>query len=143
MSEKKSDEAILFPEVTIPELEGLVLRPWTFGNLLDVNPFLEAIFERIESKGILLDFTMIGIKEIKELYFAAAPQLLKIICITTNKSEEEIRNLDLKIIAKLLYIIWNQNGENVKNGLSLLGLTAAEEIKEEVSSESAKAEPSV
>ena len=125
MAEKKvADEVILFPEANV---EGIVVKPWTFGVLLDVNPFLEAIFEKIEAKGIKFDGFMLGFTEIKELYFAAAPQLLKILAFTTGKSEEEIRNLSLNIVLRLVYIIWQQNQANLKNALGLFNPPASNE----------------
>jgi hypothetical protein len=116
MTEKVADEIILFPEANV---EGIIVRPWTFGVLLDVNPFLEAIFEKIEAKGIKFDGFMLGFTEIKELYFAAAPQLLKVLSFTTGKSEDDIRNLDLKVVLRLIYVIWQQNQANLKNVFGL------------------------
>jgi len=124
MAEKVADEIILFPEANV---EGIVVKPWTFGVLLDVNPFLEAIFERIEAKGIKFDGFMLGFAEIKELYFAAAPQLLKILAFTIGKSEDEIRNLDLKVVLRLVYVIWQQNQANLKNALGLFSQSARNE----------------
>lgn len=134
-TEKKSEEAVLFPEAKI-EGANITIRPWTFGDLLDVNPYVEAIFARLEEKNIALDFAMIGIKEIKELYFAAAPQLLEIIKISAKKTEEEVRALDLTTAVKILYVIWEQNKSSIKNAASLLGLTMSEEGKDESSSDS-------
>lgn len=142
IEKKKSDEEILFPEAKIDGTD-ITIRPWTFGDLLDVNPHVEAIFTRLEEKNVLLDFTMIGVKEIKELYFTAAPQLLEIIKISVKKTEEETRALDLTTAIKILYVIWNQNRESIKNAVSLLGLTMSEEGKDESSSESKTPEESV
>lgn len=123
-NEKVSEEFILFPEANV---EGIILKPWTFGVLLDVNPFIEAIFLTLEAKGIVLDRLSIGFKEIQAIYFAAAPQLLRVIVLSTGKDEEYLRNLDLKIIIKLVYVIWNQNSENLKNALSLFDVSASGE----------------
>lgn len=126
--EKKVDEAVLFPEITI---EGFTFKPWTFGKLLDVNPSLEAIFERLESKGVRLESALIGFNEIKEIYFAAAPQLLKIVALTLDKEEEEIKGLPLTTVLKLIFAIWQQNSDNLKNVLSLFVRPELEETVKE------------
>ncbi|MFO7701666.1 MAG: hypothetical protein R6V37_01590, partial [Psychroflexus maritimus] len=42
---KKTDEEVLFPEMKV-KVKGVeyVVKPWSFGELLEVNPTLEKIF---------------------------------------------------------------------------------------------------
>ena len=46
---KRSEELVLFPEAKVKVSSGgveeeLILKPWSFGTLIDLNPHLAGIF---------------------------------------------------------------------------------------------------
>lgn len=137
VKKKPADELVLFPEVKIDGTD-IVLKPWSFGILLDVNPYLEAAFSRLEEKKVHFTLPDLDLLQLKEIYFAATPQLLKIICLSTGKSEEDIRDLSLEQVIKIVYIMWNQNSDSLKNGFALFTTDLKESQEESVSSENEK-----
>lgn len=115
----QSDEEILFPELTI---EGEVLKPWSFGKLFDLSPMLETVLDKIEAKGIDVDFTkdVIPYITIAKLFTIATPEILKIISITLGKSEEEIKEFSMSKGVKIASAIYEQNKDIVKNAVNPL-----------------------
>lgn len=121
--EVKSDEQILFPEAKVKIMvdgkeEELVLRPWTFGVLVDINSPLSDIFEAMEKRGVKLDEQEIGFIMIKNIYFSVVPQVLTLLKVMLKKDDEYVRNLDVNSVMKLLYVVWEQNKDNLKNVLT-------------------------
>jgi hypothetical protein len=116
---KKIDEEILFPELKV---EGEVLKPWSFGKLFDLSPMLETVLDKMEAKGMDIDFTkdVIPYMAIAKLFTIATPEILKIMSITLGKSEEEIKDFDMSKGVKVAAAIYEQNKEIVKNALAPL-----------------------
>ena len=116
---KKTDEEILFPEITI---EGEVLKPWSFGKLFDLSPMLESVIDKMEAKGIDLDFNkeFIPYLTLAKLFTIATSEVLKIISITLDKPEEEIKKFDMQKGVKIAMGVYEQNKEVIKNALSPL-----------------------
>ena len=118
MSKKKvPEEVVLFPEI---EIEGIVLKPWTFGILASISPQLEAIFTKLEEQNVMFDIGL-SIETLLRMYFAIAPYLVGIITKTTGLPVEEVEAMDIKKATKLTRIIWEQNKESLKNVLTLFG----------------------
>jgi len=113
---KKSDEEILFPEAKVGDF---VVKPWTLGQLLKINPHIEKVFAKLEEKRIKL--TLENVNDfIVDLYFAALPEVVEIMAISLDVDQEKLHSLQLKEVVQLIYTIFIQNQENLKNVLSLL-----------------------
>lgn len=113
---KKSDEEILLPEV---EVSGFVVKPWTLGKLKRINPFLEHIFIKLEKKGVKLTLDNLS-EHLKDIYFAAVEPLVSILAISLDRKEEELEDLSIEQTVKLVYLVYKQNEESIKNVSSLL-----------------------
>jgi hypothetical protein len=128
---KKTDEQILFPEAKVTVTgatinEVITLKPWAFGQLLDVNPYLSDIFDELETqleiRGITLDQATITFNLIKSLYFSVAAKIIPILVVTCRDDKYNatyFRELDIASITKLTYVVWQQNQDNIKNALTL------------------------
>lgn len=113
---KKTDEEILFAETT---LGTVTVKPWTLGKLLKINPHLERLFQKLESKNVKI--TLDGVEgAIYEIYFAAFPELVEIMSISLEKTLDDLQEINLSDIVKIIYLIYKQNEDSLKNGLSLL-----------------------
>jgi len=115
-NKKPSDEEILLAETTVGEF---TVRPWTLGKMLKINPCIERVFQKLEEKRIKLSTSNIE-DSIVDLYFAAFPELVKIVSVSLEKDEDELLDLQLSDIIKLVFVIYKQNEESLKNVLSLL-----------------------
>jgi len=113
---KQTDEEILFEEM---EVAGFEVKPWTVGKLLKVNPCLEKILTKLAEQRIVLSMDNIS-DVIPQLYFTAFPEVLKIVGISVDKAEEDLHDLDISDLVKLIFIIFRQNQESIKNVFSLL-----------------------
>jgi hypothetical protein len=115
-SKNKTDVEILFPEI---EVDGYKIKPWTLGKLIKINPHLERIFTKLEEKGIKLSIDTID-TYLRDIYFAAVPEIVSILAISLEKSIEDLEDLAIPTAIKLIYAIYKQNEESVKNVLVLL-----------------------
>lgn len=116
----KSDEAILFPEANV---DGVVVKPWSFGKLFDLSVMLDTVLEKAEKKGLVAELnsgTTVPYTTIAKLFAIASPEVLKIISITLGKSEDEVRELSMATGIKIAVTIFSQNKETIKNALSPL-----------------------
>ena len=113
-----SDESVLFPEA---EVDGIEIKPWSFGMLFEVSPSLEAVLDKMDAKGLTqkLDESggFLSWSLIARLFTIAGPEVLKIIALTTKKSEEEVKELDMDTGMKIAVVIFNQNKERITNAL--------------------------
>ena len=118
-NKEKVDEEILFPEITV---EDEVLIPWSFGKLFDLSPMLESVVDKMEAKGIDVDFNKEFIPYVAfiKLFTIATSEVLKIISITLDKPEEEIKKYSMQKGIKITMTIYTQNKEVIKNALSPL-----------------------
>jgi len=131
--EKKSDEEILFSEVKVMVGgEEHTIRPFTYGNLLAVNEDIEEIFTQLEKRGTKIDIDAFGITTLKNIYFAAMPQVGNIIKKTLKIGEDELNDMALEDVMKLAMAIFNANRESIKNALSpFLSIMTGEEGADE------------
>jgi hypothetical protein len=116
---KKSDEEIIFSDF---EIDGFVIRPWTLGKLKRINPHLEAIFGALEQKNIKVSLDNLEM-HISDLYFAAIPQIISILAISLDKDEDELEEIPIPQAIKLIFCVYKQNEEAIKNVLNLLQVT--------------------
>lgn len=121
MPKNKSDEAILFSEI---EIAGIKVKPWSFGKLFDLSSSLEIIIDKIEEKDIDLSLmnNEINLIDIVKVFNIAKQELLKIISITTDRAEEEIKELSMDDGVKLAFAIFTQNKDTIKNAFAPLML---------------------
>ena len=127
---KKSEEQILFPEVKVG---NITVKPWSFGILFDISDLLDEVITRVEEKkigDIISDEGFLSYINMVKLFSIASKPMLKIIEITLDKEEEEIRKLSMEDGIKISIIIAKQNWEIIsKNLLNLL--PKVEALKEE------------
>ena len=122
MSEKTPEE-ILFPDV---EVDGIIVKPWSFGMLFEISDSLEKVLDKMEEKGLtklinsVMDTEFISYIDIVKIFTIAGPQLRKIIALTLNKSEEEVAALDMKTGIQIVSVMFSLNSSTLKNALAPL-----------------------
>jgi hypothetical protein len=133
---KKSETEILFPNI---EVDGITVKPWSFGMLFELSTHLANVIEKCEEKEIDKIFKFdkdnldIKIVDAIKLLHIAGPEIRAIIGKTISYSEEEITGLDMGTGIKLAIAIFNQNKESIKNALTpLLEMLVVGEIEEEI-----------
>jgi len=116
--EKKVEEQVLFPEVVV---EGITIKPWSFGMLFKVAPLVDSIIDKIERKGINLDTDSLTLSwpVITKIFVCAADEILKVIAMTIGKPEEEISELGMDSGVKIALTIFKQNSQTIKNAFGL------------------------
>jgi len=119
-TKKKTEDEILFPEV---ELDGFIIKPWTLGKLRKINPHIENIFTTLKNKDIVLTLQNVE-NHLMDLYFAAVPQIMIILAISLEVSEEDLEEIPIPQAIRLIYLVFKQNEESIKNVLNLLQLAA-------------------
>jgi len=115
----KAEEQILFPEIKVG---NMIVKPWTFGILFEISELLEIVLDKMNDKGILENINpgMISYIDIARIFSIASSELLKIISITVDKPEEDLRKLTMEDGIKLTLAIYRQNTTVLKNVLSSL-----------------------
>ena len=112
---KKSEIDILFPEI---EVEGYKIRPWTFGQLVDMSPIFRAIMAEAIKDGIT--FENID-KSVPSLVMIALPYAPDVISKTLEIDREEVRGWrELNKATVVLLTIITQNLEHIKNSSGLI-----------------------
>lgn len=119
MSKKKEIEEVLFPEITI-ELKSIkksiIVKPWTFGELVRVNPDIEEIFQQLEGRGTSIDLDNLGFGTMKNIYFASMSKIGDIILKTVPVlSKEELEGLAVDEVITIAMAIFHSNRESLKN----------------------------
>jgi hypothetical protein len=114
MPEEKDEIKTLFPEI---DIEGVKLRPWTFGQFVEMGPILHQIVMAARNTGMKPEELE---DRIPELILITSPFIPEIVAKTTGLSQDEIKSWPPdKGIAVLLGIM-TQNTERLKN---LFGLS--------------------
>ena len=121
-TETKTEDYILFPDL---DVDGFTIRPWTLGKLRKINPHLEAIFKNLDDKNIQLTLDNFG-EHLKDVYFAAVPEIISILGISLDKSEDDLEDVTIPQAIKLIYAVFKQNEDSIKNVSSLLQLANVE-----------------
>ncbi len=110
---EKSEIDLLFPEV---EVEGVKVRPWSLGQVVDLAPVLAAIAKGMKEQGITLENIE---ARIDDLVLLLIPHAAKIICVSTRLKEEEIREWPINRAALVVMAIIERNVEHIKNSFGL------------------------
>ena len=127
MTKKPSDEQILFPDT---EIAGIKVKPWSFGKLFDISDSLETVIDKLEERKLdeILIRPEVSLIDFAKLFIIAKKEVLRIISITVDKDEAELRNLSIEDGVKLGYAIFVQNRDSIKNAFGpLLHVLKAEE----------------
>jgi len=129
---RKSDEEIIFAQ---EEIAGFKVKPWSFGVLFEISEMLDAIFTKLDHRGVDLKFDFSegfasDLPKFIRIAAIAAPEVKAIIAITVDATEEEIEELDMKVGIKLLTTIFKQNFEIIKNALGLSLVMEKEKTEE-------------
>lgn len=112
---EKLDTEILFPEI---EVKGYKIKPWVFGELVDLSPILSKIVKAIHAEGIKsLDCLVERMIELIPLMLPFAPE---IIAKTLHIEEQEIRTWPIDKATVILLTIINQNLGYLKNCFGLV-----------------------
>lgn len=125
----KNEEQILFPEVKVGDI---TVKPWSFGILFDISDLLEEVINKAEEKDILdeINRDIIPYTTIAKLFTLASKQVLKIVSITLDMEENEVKKFKMEDGIKITGIIARQNWEIIsKNLINLLPNPEKEEKK--------------
>lgn len=125
---KKSDEEILFPNVKV----GIyTIKPWSFGLLFEIVLLLDEIICKMEERKIVLDFSKEGIpyEKLLKIFSLASSQILKVIAISLDVPEQEVKDFDIKEGMEIAMTIYKQNEEQIKNALTPLLMSSEGEKK--------------
>lgn len=117
---KKSDEAILFPDRKVGDI---IVKPWTFGKLFEVSPFLESVLDKVEAKGIDKELNIDGILPfitMAKIFTVASAELLEVMSLSLDISIENLKELDMNTGIKLAMALFEVNKETIKNAFSSL-----------------------
>ena len=132
---KKSETEVLFPDI---EVDGITVKPWSFGMLFELSEHLAVVIDKCEQKDIDKIFRFdkdnldIKIVDAIKLLHIAGPEIKAIVAKTISLSEEEVTELDMGTGIKLAIAIFNQNKESIKNALApLLEMLLMEETAQE------------
>ena len=130
----KTDEEVLFSEEKVGKY---TIKPWSFGILFEISEMLDGIFEKIEAKGINLEFKaeFIPYSTIVRIFAVSAPEIKKIIATTLGLEESEVERMSMEDGVRSAFVIFKQNWGVVKNVLSLSLPEIAMEIMEEETGE--------
>lgn len=118
--EQKTDEEILFPEAYV---NGITVKPWSFGKLFKVSSMLENIINRVEDGKLdeVLSKDFISYSELTRLFTTLlSKEVLDIIATTIDKSSEEVEELDMETGVRIAVVIFQQNRTTIKNALAPL-----------------------
>jgi hypothetical protein len=118
-TKNKTEDEILFPEL---EIDGYIIKPWTLGKLRKVNPHIEKVLETLKNKKVQLSTENIE-SHIMDVYFAAIPEMISILAISLDKEEEDLEDIPIPQAIKLVYLVYRQNEDSIKNVFSLLQMT--------------------
>jgi hypothetical protein len=109
---KKTDTEVLFPEVTYNLSIGEVtVKPFTYGDVIDLSPYLEEILHEIRVRGVRLNAGIIDVdvSDIITIYLGLGKAALPILSRVTGKDEDDLRKLSILESAQLITTIIQQN----------------------------------
>jgi hypothetical protein len=130
--ERKPDEAVLFPEVT---MDGFTVRPWTLQQAVELAPTLGSLVDIAKESGVV-EFLQklledVGgkkgkagpVETIAGDVMAALPGIIvrvlpyspKVLAVSLGITEEEVGKFDLAKTTRLLLLIVTFNVDYLKN----------------------------
>ena len=115
------------------EVEGIKVKGFSFGDLINVTPELEKIYKKLDELGFMEDGSLkMTDKGVMQLFFACAPSCLKLMSIATGKPEEELKDITKDTALKILATIWKLNEAFLKNIFALCYFVAERRVVEGV-----------
>jgi hypothetical protein len=109
----QSELDILFPEI---EVEGVRLRPWSLGQVVDLAPVFTALSKGMKENGI----TLTNIESrMDDFVLLVMPYMARIIAVSARLPEEEVRAWPLNKATMIAMSILSQNVEHLKNSFGL------------------------
>lgn len=117
---KRTEEEIMFPEQTIG---GIVVKPWSFGQLFKISAPLEKILDHIEESGFAeklinpngdIDLNYLNLAR---LFTIAGPELLTLISVTLSVPEDKVKKLSIQDGISIILLMYYQNKEMVLGAL--------------------------
>ena len=102
-------------EFTGKEIQGTLVKPWTWGKLERLAPSLSTIYVLCKENDI--DSFDKFLKNGKFMSLCM-PEITKIISLTTEETEENIKDFPLDKVLVIVLTIFQQNLEYLKNLLS-------------------------
>jgi len=116
MPKKKSDEEIIFPEITI---DGTTVKPWGFGALFELSDSLEKILDKVEEKNLVEEIESGFLTNITlaRLFTIANKEVLRIIAYTVACDQDDVKGWEMDKGVKIATVIYNQNKETIVGAL--------------------------
>lgn len=123
----KTDEQVLFPE---QDIEGYKVRPWTFGQAVDLAPTLDKIVSILKQEGVgdyVLSLASKGkdlkveeelgmmVSKISGLVPKLLPHAPNVVMVSLGIKEDEWRAMSLSKATALFLGICTANMEYLKN----------------------------
>lgn len=119
----EKEDMTIFDETKVA---GIVVKPWSFGTLFEISPFLDSVLEKAEKNGLIQDLESIedrlSAHVVAKIFTTASDEVLAILRLTTGVDEVTIKNLSMQDGVTLVTAIYNQNKETIKNALAPLFL---------------------
>lgn len=135
---KKSDTEVLFPEQTFDFSIGKVtIKPFTFGELIDITPSLEQLVDELKQQGILFNVETLSItfSEVLTYYFVSAPFLIPIMSVASKRTEEELRELNPVEAINMVLGIIAQNAKVIESFFVLFSPAKSTQLIQEKEAE--------
>jgi hypothetical protein len=106
---KKSESEILFPEI---EVEGIKIKPWSFGQLADVSPALRRMSAEAGLAGVTIENIESRPMDIGLIMMAEAPE---VVARTIGMPLVDVRAWPIEKSVPVFMAIVMQNLERIKN----------------------------
>jgi hypothetical protein len=116
---KPSESEILFPDISVA---GLKIRPWTFGQFMDMLPVFRKAADRLLEIGIGkndIDEALSDPSKMLEFVSIILPISGEVIAKTVGVSEEEVRDWPIDKAVQVLIVILSENAGRIKNSFGL------------------------
>jgi hypothetical protein len=107
--EEKTNLEVLLPEV---EIEGYVIKPWSFGKLMQMGPIIASIIPSMKDAGINEENIESRIEEVLLLFSPIAPIITS---KTLGVKIDEVQAWDPGKGTLIFLTILSQNLERIKN----------------------------
>jgi hypothetical protein len=124
MAEEKTETEILFPE---EEVAGEKVRPWDFGKLAQMAPYVIPMAKKMNEMGLTRDNMQQKLTE--DLVPLLLPFSVPIVARTLGKDEAEVSKWHPSKGGFVFMVILNQNMESIKNFFGLRILTGEDQNK--------------
>lgn len=104
------DSSVLFPV----KVEGFEIKPWSFGQTIDLMPVWERVATRLQESGLKLNKLRTS-EGVAKLVKAILPEAPAVLSVTLGVTEEEVRGWDLQKASVIVLTVVNLNLDHLKN----------------------------